>query len=61
MNCYSILYSLSDIVICILTYLFTWNFVQPSAKYALICFAAARPALVLAYAVCDPIFLGVEK
>ena len=42
-------------------YLFTWNFVSPSLKKALICLAAAMPALVLASAVCAPIFFGVEK
>ena len=42
-------------------YLLTWNFVSPSLKNALICLAAAMPALMLASAVCAPIFLGVEK
>ena len=42
-------------------YLFTWNLVQPSLKKALICLAAAMPALVLASAVWAPIFLGVLK
>ena len=42
-------------------YLLTWNFVSPSLKKALICLAAAMPALMLASAVCAPIFLGVEK
>ena len=42
-------------------YLFTWNLVSPSLKKALICLAAAIPALMLASAVCAPIFLGVEK
>jgi len=32
-------------------YLFTWNLVQPSLKKALICLAAAIPALMLASAV----------
>jgi len=32
-------------------YLFTWNFVSPSLKKALICLAAAIPALILASAV----------
>ena len=42
-------------------YLFTWNLVHPSLKNALICLAAAIPALIFASAVCAPIFLGVEK
>ena len=42
-------------------YLFTWNFVSPSLKKALICLAAAIPALMLASAVWAPIFFGVEK
>lgn len=46
---------------CFYSYLFTWNFVIPSLKYAFICLAAAMPALVLASAVCAPIFFGVEK
>lgn len=35
----------------LLYYLFTWNLVSPSLKKALICFAAAIPALILASAV----------
>ncbi len=42
-------------------YLFTWKRVSPSLKKALICLMAAMPALMLASAVCAPIFLGVEK
>ncbi len=42
-------------------YLLTWNLVSPSLKKALICFAAAMPALMFASAVCAPIFFGVEK
>ena len=42
-------------------YLFTWKRVSPSLKKALIWRAAAMPALVLASAVCAPIFFGVEK
>ena len=42
-------------------YLFTWNLVHPSLKYAFIWTAAAIPAFILASAVCAPIFLGVLK
>ena len=42
-------------------YLLTWNLVSPSLKKALICLAAAIPALMFASAVCAPIFFGVEK
>ncbi len=42
-------------------YLFTWKRVSPSLKKAFIWRAAAMPALVLASAVCAPIFFGVEK
>ena len=42
-------------------YLFTRNFSQPSFRKPTICLAAAIPALILASAVCAPIFFGVEK
>ena len=42
-------------------YLFTRNFSHPSLMKPTIWCAAAMPALMLASAVCAPIFLGVEK
>ena len=42
-------------------HLFTRNFSHPSFRKPTICLAAAIPALILASAVCAPIFFGVEK